>query len=103
MSGIGATKCPSRSAKCSRDHREDNHKAASQWLEGEDAELRKRIRLHGFGNWKDILDNSSILQEQQTTAPSGMFQCSLLHEYLRYDNSLKLTLELLCFWHSTLS
>jgi hypothetical protein len=30
-----------------------------------------------------------------------MFQCSLLHEYLRCENTLTIALELLRFWHST--
>ena len=48
----------------------------------EDEELRKRVRLHGGGNWKGILENSSILQERYKMAPSGMFELSLLSEAL---------------------
>ena len=70
------------------------------WSQEEDAETMKRILLHGLENWKDILDNSSILQERYKTAHSGMFRCSLLRGYLRCENTLTIALELLRFWPS---
>ena len=42
-----------------------------EWSIKEDKELMKRVRLHGAGNWKTILDNSLILQERYSNAPSG--------------------------------
>mmetsp|Transcript_27430 Transcript_27430/g.58671 ORF Transcript_27430/g.58671 Transcript_27430/m.58671 type:complete len:620 (-) Transcript_27430:189-2048(-) len=47
-----------------------SHKKAMKWTLEEDMELVKRVRLHGDGNWKGILDNSPILQERYITAPS---------------------------------
>ena len=47
-------------------------KRTTTWSEEDDAELRKRVRLHGVGKWKDLLDKSSILQERFADA-SGMF------------------------------
>eukprot|EP00571_Detonula_confervacea_P000961 CAMPEP_0172330226 /NCGR_PEP_ID=MMETSP1058-20130122/61291_1 /TAXON_ID=83371 /ORGANISM="Detonula confervacea, Strain CCMP 353" /LENGTH=1041 /DNA_ID=CAMNT_0013047431 /DNA_START=37 /DNA_END=3162 /DNA_ORIENTATION=- len=44
----------------------------TRWLAEEDEELRKRVRLHGEGNWKDILDNSQILQDRYKTASSAV-------------------------------
>lgn len=35
-----------------------------EWSASEDVELKKRVRLHGDGNWKVILDSSVILKER---------------------------------------
>ena len=34
------------------------------WTQEEDDELRKRAKIHGNGNWKEILDNSDILMNR---------------------------------------
>jgi len=39
-------------------------KKGSGWTKEEDDELRMRAKIHGNGNWKDILDNSYILQNR---------------------------------------
>ena len=51
-----------------------------KWSEEEDSELRKHVRLRGARNWKDALDNSSILQEHFAAA-SGTFHCCLHCEH----------------------
>ena len=49
---------------------EENKQARSrnEWTVEDDEELRKRVSLHGKGNWKAILDNSCIFQEQYKMA-----------------------------------
>ncbi|KAL7539465.1 hypothetical protein ACHAXR_010606 [Thalassiosira sp. AJA248-18] len=42
------------------------------WSVEEDMELVKRVREHGEGNWKAILDNSRILQGRYGNAPSDV-------------------------------
>ena len=57
---------------------EDCSKSKRQeWSAKEDKELMKRVRLHGAGNWKTILDNSRILQERYSNALSGELSSSL--------------------------
>lgn len=46
-------------------------KARKEWTEEEDAELRRLVRVHGKGNWKDMLDHSPIMQRRYKTAPTG--------------------------------
>ena len=46
-------------------------KARKDWTEEEDAELRRLVRVHGKGNWKDMLDHSPIMQRRYKTAPTG--------------------------------
>ena len=46
-------------------------KARQDWTEEEDAELRRLVRVHGKGNWKDMLDASSLMQRRYQTAPTG--------------------------------
>lgn len=41
-----------------------NKKKRLEWTKEEDDELRKRAKIHGNGNWKDILDNSDILKNR---------------------------------------
>ena len=48
----------------------------TRWSVEEDEELKKRVRLHGEGKWKAILDNSSILQKRYEMAPSGKIESS---------------------------
>ena len=70
----------SGNARGRRDHESDGEEEDSldcsklnrqKWSAKEDKELIKRVRLHGAGNWKTILDNSPILQERYSNAPSG--------------------------------
>ena len=35
-----------------------------EWTEQEDCELRKRIKIHGEGNWKEIVKNSVIIRSR---------------------------------------
>lgn len=46
-------------------------KARKDWTGEEDAELMRLVRVHGKGNWKDMLDHSPIMQRRYKTAPSG--------------------------------
>lgn len=46
-------------------------KAREEWTEEEDEELKRLVRLHGKGNWKDMLDDSSIMQRRYQAAPTG--------------------------------
>lgn len=46
-------------------------KARKEWTEEEDAELSRLVRVHGKGNWKDMLDDSSIMQRRFQSAPTG--------------------------------
>ncbi len=46
-------------------------KVREEWTEEEDAELRRLVRVHGKGNWKDMLDDSSIMQRRYQAAPTG--------------------------------
>lgn len=39
-------------------------KRRAEWTEEQDNELRKRIRIHGEGNWKEIVNNSDILRSR---------------------------------------
>ena len=48
------------------------HKRRQDWSSEEDAELRRLLRIYGKGNWKEILEHSSILQERYRMAPTGM-------------------------------
>jgi len=41
-----------------------NKRKRLEWTKEEDDELRKRAKIHGNGNWKDILDNSDILKNR---------------------------------------
>ena len=43
-----------------------------KWTLEKDIEFAKRVRLHREGNWKEIMENSPILQERYKTAPTGM-------------------------------
>ena len=49
-------------------------KRRSKFSVEEDEELRKRIRLHGEGNWKDIYDNSRLFQDRYKDS-SGKYKC----------------------------
>ena len=39
-------------------------KRRMEWTEEEDCELRKRIKIHGEGSWKAIVESSGILQNR---------------------------------------
>ena len=43
----------------------------------EKEKLQKRVRLHGEGNWKAILNNSKILQKRYKSKSLGTFGLSL--------------------------
>ena len=47
------------------------------WSEEDDTELRKLVRIHGVGNWMDMLEDSSMLKERYDTAPTGKFKDSV--------------------------
>ena len=70
--GVDANKCTGNTTdRCStrkRPARCLTRGPKGTWSEEEDAELRKRVRLHGVGKWKDVLDKSSILQERYAAA-----------------------------------
>ena len=55
---------------------EKGRRKVSRWSEAEDAELMRRVRLHGE-KWPEILDHSSILRERYKVLFSGMFHCGL--------------------------
>jgi hypothetical protein len=46
-------------------------KARENWTEEEDIELRRLVQVHGKGNWKDMFDDSPIMQRRYQTAPTG--------------------------------
>lgn len=46
------------------------------WTAEEERELRRRVRLHGEGNWMAIFENSRILQKRFKLTPSGKMRIS---------------------------
>ena len=46
-------------------------KAREDWTEEEDIELRRLVQVHGKGNWKDMFDDSPIMQRRYQTARTG--------------------------------
>eukprot|EP00975_Prorocentrum_lima_P003842 838018-Prorocentrum_lima.AAC.1 len=45
-------------------------KAFTWWSVEEDAELRRLVRIYGKSSWKDIYENSVILQKRYETSRS---------------------------------
>lgn len=58
-------------------------KVRKNWSEEEDAELRKHVRVHGEGNWRDILNHSRVLQERYQSSTGKLSW----HAFQICDNS----------------
>lgn len=60
-------------------------KAFTWWSVEEDAELRRLVRIYGESSWKDIYENSVILQKRYETSRSGkklLYICYALFQLL---------------------
>ncbi len=49
----------------------NKRKLRKDWSEEDDAELRRLVRIHGKGRWKEMLDASAILKKRYETSQTG--------------------------------